>query len=299
MNAENKIRAAFSSIKAGEERKSAVRSFLQEARRKEEKRLRQGMRRRAAAVAACAVMLMLAVGISGYTMLLVPVSYVSIDVNPSIELELNRIDRVISAKAYNKDGEKVLDSLSVDGKYYTDAIDILVESREMQPYLEGDAALTITVASESRRRENALLDGVRNSSSCMRHEGMSTGTDLTMVGEAHECGLSLGKYAAYKILQQYDGNITPADCHDMTMSEIRGLIQEHGHNGSGGHGGGWHWGSGSGDEMPDADGTGSGDGTPGAGGTGSDSGAPALDETGAGGHSSGGAGHGHGHGRGH
>ena len=291
MNAENKIRAAFGSVEAGEGLKDAVRGFLQQARQKEEKRLRQGMRRRAAAVAACAVMLMLAVGISGYTMLLVPFSYVSIDVNPSIELELNRIDRVISAKAYNEDGEKLLDSLSVDGKYYTDAIDILVESREMQPYLEGDAALTITVASESGRRENALLDGVRNSASCMRHGGMSTGTDLAMVEEAHECGLSLGKYAAYRILQQYVDDITPADCHDMTMSEIRGLIQEHGHdeNGGwgGGHGSGWHWGSDS------------GDGTSGAGGTDSGDGAPAWGGTDSGGHGSGGAGHGYGHGREH
>lgn len=298
MSAENKIRTAFDSVKADEGLKEATRSFLQEARRKEEK-LRRSMRRRTAVLAVCAAMLVLTVGFGGYAMLLVPVSYVSIDVNPSIELELNRIDRVLSAKAYNEDGKRVLEGLSVGGKHYTEAIDLLVESREMQPYLEGDAALTFTVASESRQRENALLDGVRSSSGCMNHGGMSMGTELAMVGEAHGCGLSLGKYAAYKLLQQYDSSLTPEDCHDMTMSEIHGLLREHGHDGNG-HGEGWHWGSHGEDGCREdgsgsgAAGTGSGGGAAGIGGTGSGSGASGAEGTG-----SGGTGHGHGRGHGH
>ena len=52
---------------------------------------------------------MLAVSIGGYSYIQTPVSYVSIDVNPSVELTLNRVDRVISATAFNGDGEAVLE----------------------------------------------------------------------------------------------------------------------------------------------------------------------------------------------
>ena len=239
MNTENRIKAALDILEASEELKAATRSFLQEARRGEE--MKRGQRRRAsrlsmAAYAVCAAVLTLAIGIGGYALLLVPVSYVSIDVNPSIELELNRIDRVISAKAYNEDGERILEGVSVGGKYYTDAIDLLMESSQMQPYLTEDAALTFTVASDSSQREDSLLNGVRNSSGCQNHGGTSVRTELAMVTEAHECGLSLGKYSAYKILLEYDGSISLEDCHRMTMSEIHGLLEEHGHKGNGGRG---------------------------------------------------------------
>lgn len=238
MNAENRIRAAFDSVGASESLKASTRSFLQEARQREDRKICRSIvsrRLRMTAQAVCAALLMLAIGFGGYGLLLVPVSYVSIDVNPSIELELNRIDRVISARAFNEDGERILECVSVDGKHYTDAIDALVESREMEPYLTENAALTFTVASCNRQKEDSLLGGVSGSLGCLRHGGMSVRTDLAMVGEAHECGLSLGKYAAYKMLQQYDSSISAEDCHNMTMSEIHGLLEEHEHKGGHGH----------------------------------------------------------------
>lgn len=43
-------------------------------------------------------------GAGGYTVYSRPVSYISIDVNPSIELAVNRFDRVVSAKATTQTG---------------------------------------------------------------------------------------------------------------------------------------------------------------------------------------------------
>ena len=255
MDEKGRIRQAFESIEAGEKLKASTENFLREARRKEERKQRRSMfpyLLRHVPQLACAA-LVLALGIGGYVMLLVPVSYVSIDVNPSIELELNRMDRVISAKAYNEDGEKVLEGLSLEWKHYMDAVDLVVESDRMQPYLAGDAALTFTVASGSQQREELLLTGIRNCHGCAGHGGTSVGTDVDMVEDAHESGLSLGKYAAYNILRQYDDTITAADCRNMTMAEIRSLIREHescgehhetegnegdGNGSTGGHGGG-------------------------------------------------------------
>ena len=53
---------------------------------------------------------------AGYSWVQRPVSYVSIDVNPSIELALNRFDRVVYAAAYNLEGEEILNGLSLKGK---------------------------------------------------------------------------------------------------------------------------------------------------------------------------------------
>jgi len=44
------------------------------------------------------------------------VAYMTIDINPSIELGLDENDRVIFARAVNKDGEQVLAGMDVQGK---------------------------------------------------------------------------------------------------------------------------------------------------------------------------------------
>ena len=55
----------------------------------------------AAAAASAAVVLACSVGAYAYT---VPCSYVSLDVNPSLEFSLNRFDRVLSVSGVSKDG---------------------------------------------------------------------------------------------------------------------------------------------------------------------------------------------------
>ncbi len=44
---------------------------------------------------------------------LTPHSYMSIDINPSIVLELNIFDRVINAHGYNEDGNEIIEQIEV------------------------------------------------------------------------------------------------------------------------------------------------------------------------------------------
>ena len=226
----NRIFDAFDAVKADADLKSLTKEYLKAARRDEcsfdKKKSRPVYRWAFGAVCA---MLVLVLGIGGYRFLGMPVSYVSIDVNPSIELVLNRLDRVISAEAYNEDGETILNAVSVRGLHYTEAIDRMVESDVMRPFLGRNGGLTFTVASDSGQRENTLLNGIENTRGCRVHGGVGVGADINMLQEAHENGLSLGKYAAYQILFQYDSTITAEDCHNMTMWEIHRLIEAHGH----------------------------------------------------------------------
>lgn len=260
MQPENRIQDAFACISAEEELKASTKEFLQAIRRRNEAKagLSRGklhfgsfrrMYSKAVYVTAgmiCAVFAA-ACGIGFHFMLYVPVSYVSIDVNPSMELELNRLDRVISAKAYNEDGEKVLGSITLGGMYYTDAITLLMESSAMEPYLAGDGDMVFTVASGDGKRERELIIGIKNSPGCAGYGGRSVGADIGLAEEAHENGFSVGKYMVYMLLQQYDPSVTPSDCHGMSMSEMHGMIREHeGHGaGSGGDGSCGHGSNGS------------------------------------------------------
>lgn len=221
---ENKIQDAFDSIKADSGLKETTKELLSH-KRGEKERVSHRMRIQRTFAAVCG-MLLLAVGIGSFWWIQTPVSYVSIDVNPSVELALNRFDRVVDAKAYNPEGEEILRGLSLKGKKYIEAIDAVVESKAMERYLAQQAEIVFTVAADGHR-ESEIETGV---SHCQGHIPQSThslGTDLKTAVQAHEHGLSVGKYYAYLQLSQYDSTVTVEECRHMSMGEIHGMIKEH------------------------------------------------------------------------
>lgn len=221
----NRIQDAFDSIKADKSLKESTKIYLNEKYkdRIHPKRRRQVLR---FAVSFACVLFMIASGAAGYSWIQTPVSYVSIDVNPSIELALNRFDRVVSAAAYNPEGEEVLSGLSLKGKKYTEAIHEVVECEGMREYLSEPSEVVLTVAAAAEH-ETELDRGVRR---CVGHMGrgcQNARADIGTLPQAHECGLSFGKYNAYLKLLAYDSTITADDCKEMSMAEIRELIRKY------------------------------------------------------------------------
>lgn len=229
MELANKIQDAFEHVTADSSLKESTREFLAAQRRKKTPVfLHPPIYKILAAACMLTILLCGAGGYMGYSWLLSPVSYVSIDVNPSVELALNRLDRVISVSAYNQQGEELLDSLFLRGKKYTTAIDLIAASKVLRKYLALDEELVVTVAADSSR-ESALKAGVEKSCSHIGHGSRSVSVDLDVVSEAHGHGLSVGKYSAYLQLSKYDDSITIEECRDMSMAEIHCRIIEHEH----------------------------------------------------------------------
>ncbi|MDE6615429.1 MAG: hypothetical protein K2K35_02600, partial [Lachnospiraceae bacterium] len=105
----------------------------------------------------------------------------------------------------------------------------IVESKTMNIYLTENSELIFTIAAKSSH-ENKINTGIKNRCVHPGHSSQSVTTDTGIVQDAHNCGLSIGKYYAYLQLLQYDNTITTDDCHNMSMSEIQGLITGHGHD---------------------------------------------------------------------
>ena len=78
-------------------------------------------------------------GVGGYSIYRRPVSYISIDVNPSIELAINRFDKVVSAKGYNADGQDILQHVPLKNISYMQAIDRLMQDAYYSRFLNKDS----------------------------------------------------------------------------------------------------------------------------------------------------------------
>lgn len=219
---DNKIRMAFEQIHVDRSLKEKTKESVYRRTHGFEK-TNNTRARRVPAVAVCVLTLVLIIG--GYFSYSIPVAAVSIDVNPSIELQINLYDRVINVKGYNDDGDAMVDQLSVKNMDYADAINNILTNEKIKSCVSKDGLLEITVASKEEKRAETMR-------SCISDQtGIAMKTiyclkDQDEVAEAHSAGISFGKYRAYLELHKINPDITTDDIRDLTMREIRDMIEK-------------------------------------------------------------------------
>lgn len=203
------------------------------AARTERRPARPLTRRAAIALAAC--LAFAAVGVGGYAWAQAPYAYVAIDVNPSIELGINRLGNVASVRAYNEDGERLLQALDLDGLAYADAMAALEE--RLRGYLDDGATVEMTVVCDDERQAAELEQvGV----GCLSASGSGSVHCSHASSEEHRAaesaGMGLGKYRLYLELVDAGVDISPEEASAMTMRELRALLEDAGSASAGGSG---------------------------------------------------------------
>ena len=239
----NSIKEAFAQVRAEETLKEKTLASVEERLRlRRQPALRRNRRWIAAA---CVLALCLCLG--GYRLYFTPTSVVSIDVNPSLELAVNRFDQVVAVEGRNADGERLAASVNVRFMDCRQAVETILDSQAVAPYLTEDAVVSIAVIGEEGTQRQRLLSGVQ-ACTAGQENTYCAAAGWEEVEAAHETGLSYGKYMAYLMVQALDPEVTPEQVGQMSMREIRELLaQLSGQDSSapgwaGGHGQGHGWG---------------------------------------------------------
>ena len=161
-----------------------------------------------------------------------PTAYISIDINPSLELGINRFDRIISVEGYNEDGDNLAESLNITFMNYNDALAEILSMRSIEDYLSGDALMSLTVAGDDETQYSEILDSVENCAAGHENIRCHSG-DTEEMHEAHDAGVSFGKYRAYLILHDLAPSISLDDVRSLTMRELYDLIDSYEDQGTG------------------------------------------------------------------
>lgn len=115
-----------------------------------------GPRRLAVAAGLCLALLW--GGVAGYYH---PAARIGIQVNPSIELTTNLLDRVLEAKALNADGEAILSTLELKNVDLDTAVSAIIGSIVQHDYfVDGTGTVHITVSAASASRALSLEERV-------------------------------------------------------------------------------------------------------------------------------------------
>ena len=216
----DKIKEAFNQIQAEETLKNNTKVFLAGQLQKHTKPIKRQLHMYAAA---CACLLLLLIG--GCWLYFTPTSGISIDINPSIELSVNRFGRIISVDGMNADGHALSDALHIKFKSYTDAVNQILENEKITELLADNEILEITVTGSDETQSAKILSEIEQCTAAQKNTYCYFASHEDTAA-AHEAGLSFGKYRAYLELKQLDPDILPETIRGMTMREIRDLTEE-------------------------------------------------------------------------
>ena len=260
MNFEKDFKDAFDRVHADKDLITDTKANIAKKAAYSEKKYFSPVKRTAMALAG--IMVFILAG-GGYVSYAAPVSSVSIDINPSVELRMNVYDRVVGVTGYNDDGEELAESLDVKNMYCTDAINEVLQSEAVTAAQQDDGTVEVTVSSRMGNRSEKLRQTICDSTP-VNTQNIYCMDNQEDIEAAKEAGISTGKYRAYLELKEINPDITVDDVRNMSMREIRNMINSDDANGNTtnatGNGSGNGNGNSSGDGNGDGNGSGNGNG---------------------------------------
>ena len=188
------IHDAFQAVQASPELKKRTRAYLHARRTPARPRYRS-------LLAAAACLLVVFLGAGGALAWFTPVSAVSVEAGPSLELA---------------------DKLELTYLSYTDALEAILGSQEVSQALDSGTELAVTVAGQNQQHCQDLMEDTQ---SCAGH-GSCSSADWSQVTAAQKEGLSLSKYQMLLQLQALDPSITSEQVSECSMHQLRQWLSD-------------------------------------------------------------------------
>lgn len=162
-----------------------------------------------------------------------PTALISMDVNPSIELDINRFNRVVGVRALNEAGEEVLENLNIQSNHYEDAIATLLKSEGSYGYLNDTSNVVFTVFSDDPTVKSDVLEqlvAVMETTATDTAPALSAeyhGVDKHTVTSAHDEGVSAGKYIYLEQLQVLTPDVDVSQFKHHSITQLKDQLETH------------------------------------------------------------------------
>lgn len=210
--------------------------FEQEETRMESRKRRTNrgaVRRLTTALAACLLLTVTLGGLAAYRNIL-PDATLTLDVNPSISMEINRRDRVLSAAGVNEDGTNVLDGMQLKNLDYNTAVNAIIGAMLKNGYLTDETA-TVLVSVDSKNQQKAsrikteVTDDIKSAVAASTASGAQVFQQTLEAGSADvqtiaaQCGISVGKAQLIKTLIERNATLTVGELAPLSVQDILAL----------------------------------------------------------------------------
>lgn len=176
-----------------------------------------------------ALMIAGTLGIFGYNAYAVPNAYVSLDINPSVELATNSFGTVIDVNPLNEDGEKLSEGLTLEGQKVEDALQTLIVEAKTEGYLDEslDNAVAVTVSTDDEAKGEDILQSAEEAvkselenQNLENAEIIAQNINTERHKEAERLGISPGKMLLIEKLKEVDLEVNADEYANKPVREI-------------------------------------------------------------------------------
>jgi hypothetical protein len=184
-------------------------------------------------IAAMVLCFVLITGLRGTTANGEVVAYVSIDINPSVEIGIDSQEIVRDLRGINTDGVELIASLSYQGKTLEEVTSAILDRAEQGALAkgEGDIVISSTVVQDNANiNDEAIADKLRqqvNKHIALTHPTQVKNYEVTAFAspqevreEAKVSGVSTGKYAVYLNALNNGTKVSRDDIQNLSIHQL-------------------------------------------------------------------------------
>lgn len=153
-------------------------------------------------------------------------TYVTMDINPSLELQLAKDNTVLDVIAYNEEAKQIVETIEVNGEKVEDAVQILLETPAFQEYLE-EGYLQVSVFSDDEEKTVSIEETLNQSiSTKVKPEQYSCSrVSKQEKEEADAHHISFGKYQIITAIIELDKDYSITELKDVSMKKLMDVYE--------------------------------------------------------------------------
>lgn len=156
-----------------------------------------------------------------------PVAYVSLDVNPSLELRLDKNNVVIETIAYNKDAQRILDKVDLNGEKLQSAVLTLLNDKKYENYLQ-NGLLEVSIFADNQKlstRIESILNSLfeKNLESDQFH---CSQVDQETHHNASSHHITAGKYQIIETIMSYTSKYSFEELNGYSIKKLYTILYE-------------------------------------------------------------------------
>lgn len=156
-------------------------------------------------------------------------TYVSLRINPEVELLADEDGTVIASNAINEDAKDALDGVKLTGRQAEDALELVINKYDEVGYFDKEADVCISAVEEKGKDADKLLKKLQKRAEKIRGNKKYSVTVLKLTkadkAQAKENGISPGKYRIISEIIAIDPSYTVDDLKDKTMQELKNILK--------------------------------------------------------------------------
>ena len=152
---------------------------------------------------------------------------VYIDVNPSVELQINRFGKVSGVVYHNDDAVQALDGVKLKGKSAEAALESVIIALDTAGYFESEAELYISALDKNGKTDD-LLDDLSECAEKIKGDKKYKVNTSKVTKEMRETakaeGIAPGRYKVIAAIMEEYPEYTLDELRDKSMAELKDLL---------------------------------------------------------------------------